>query len=204
MATKDLGKRLAKKQKRAEAKAKRKVTKAEARAKIAKTEGYGTVANKRTRTAGDISKARTRTVNKGPKTVSTSTSYKEGDKTMNVTNKSKTTVTSSGAASGSKSGSRSGSSSNSGSSSRSNQGQKQGQKQQMNSQNRGNMQNKRPYGGPPQFPKKYQEEMVKPYMEKRIKMKTGGMVNSNMRSMSVDAKSAYKSNKKRRSMPRGY
>lgn len=194
----DLGKRLKRKQKKAEAKVERKVTKAQGRAAVAKAEGYGTVANKRSRTAGDISKARTRTVNKGPKTVSTSNSYKEGDKTMKVTNKSKTTVTSSGAASGSKSGSRSNSSS------RSNQGQKQGQKQQMNSQNRGNMQNKRPYGGPPQFPKKYQEEMVKPYMEKRIKMKTGGMVNSNMRSMSVDAKSAYKSNKMRRSMPKGY
>lgn len=40
--------------------------------------------------------------------------------------------------------------------------------------------------------------------EDSIFMKTGGMVNPNMRSMSVDVKSAYKSNKMRRSMPRGY
>ena len=34
--------------------------------------------------------------------------------------------------------------------------------------------------------------------------KTGGMVNPNMKAMSDAAKDAYKSNKMRRNMPRGY
>ena len=40
--------------------------------------------------------------------------------------------------------------------------------------------------------------------EDEINMKTGGMVNPNMQSMSKAAKEAYRSNKMRRTMPRGY
>jgi hypothetical protein len=212
----DLEKRLAKRQAKTEAKVKRQETKAKGRAKVAQAEGYGTVANKRSRTASDVSTARTRTVNKGPKTVSTSTSYKEGDKTTKITNKKKTTVTQSGATSGSKSGS--GSSSSSGSSSRSNQGQGQGQKQQMNSQNRRDTQSspkkpkaytkeKRPIKRPDNvMDKTFGKETTGDYqMDRKLnRMKTGGMVNPNMSNMKTAVDNAYKSNKMRRSMPRGY
>ena len=84
MATQDLEKRLAKKQKKATAKAIRKTTKAQGKAAVAKVEGYGSVKEKRQTTAGNIAKVRSSKKVKNPKRVSTSTSIDNSNRSINT------------------------------------------------------------------------------------------------------------------------
>jgi hypothetical protein len=107
----DLEKRLNKKKIKTVAKVERKNIKSAGKNTDATNKGYDSQKDKNASTAKNVSTARTRTVNKGPKTVSTSTSTREGDR--NTTIKNKSTSTSSGAISGSKSDSGSGSTSGS-------------------------------------------------------------------------------------------
>lgn len=107
----DLERRLNKKKIKTVAKVERKNIKSAGKNTDATNKGYDSQKDKNASTAKNVSTARTRTVNKGPKTVSTSTSTREGDR--NTTIKNKSTSTSSGAISGSKSDSGSGSTSGS-------------------------------------------------------------------------------------------
>jgi hypothetical protein len=206
-----LDKKLEKKKKKADFRNKKKADKL-------KSQGYKDKKEKADAQTDRAVKVRKAKRTKGPKTVTTS--YKEGDKTNIV--KKKTTVTSSGASSNQAQGQKQkqNQSSNSSSSSKTKNPVKETPVKETPVKKGPSPQKPRGPGKPPK--RGGDRKIIKPI--ERIKtpiskaakaalnaakikaagMKTGGMVNPNMRSMSVDAEKAYKSNAKRRNMPKGY